>query len=128
MILGIGAVVAVTLVVAVVVTSGPDSGSDSGDSGLTQDDPVAGGVVFEEACAACHGTEGTGTDVGPPLLHQYYRPGHHPDAAIALAVRNGVQPHHWNFGTMPPQPLLTDQDILDVTAYIRRIQEAAGIR
>ena len=127
---GIGALVVVALVVAVVVAGGSDSetGSDPSGAATAQGDPVPGEVVFEGTCAACHGTEGTGTDVGPPLVHQYYRPGHHSDASVALAVLNGVQPHHWNFGTMPPQTDLSDQDILDVTAYIRQIQEAAGIR
>lgn len=127
---GIGVLVVVALVVAVVMTGGSDSdtGSDSGGSAATQGDPVAGEVVFAGTCAACHGTDGTGTDVGPPLVHEYYRPGHHSDASVALAVLHGVQPHHWNFGTMPPQPDLSDQDILDVTAYIRQVQEEAGIR
>ena len=111
---GIGAVVVIAFVVAVVASGG---GSVSGEV-AGQGNPGPGEVVFE----------GTGTDQGPPLVHAYYRPGHHADAAFTLAIRNGVQPHHWNFGAMPPQPGLSDQDIADVTAYVRQIQDAAGIR
>lgn len=122
---GIGAVVVVALVIAVVATGGS---SGSGDAVASEGDAVAGKAVFEGTCAACHGAGGTGTDVGPPLVHQYYRPGHHADGAFTLAIRNGVQPHHWDFGPMPPQPGLSGQDIADVTAHVRQIQEAAGIR
>lgn len=122
---GVGAVVVVALVIAVVATGG---GSGSADSVMSEGDTAAGKAVFEGTCAACHGVEGIGTDAGPPLVHPYYRPGHHADGAFVLAVRNGVQPHHWNFGPMPPQQGLSDQDISDVTAYVRQIQEAAGIR
>jgi len=111
-------------VIAVVATGG---GSVSGEV-VGQGNPVTGKAVFEGTCAACHGAGGTGSDVGPPLVHAYYRPGHHADGAFTLAIRNGVQPHHWDFGPMPPQPALSDQDIADVTAYVRQIQEAAGIR
>lgn len=123
---GAGGVVVVALAVAIVVAGGGAPAPVTGTIGIG--DPVAGKVAFEETCAACHGVEGVGTEVGPPLVHPYYRPGHHADAAFVLAVRNGVQPHHWNFGPMPPQPQLSDQDIADVTAYVRRIQEAAGVR
>lgn len=121
---GIGTVVIAAFVIAVVATGGDSVSGDVAGRG----NPVVGEVVFAGACAACHGVEGVGTDVGPPLVHEYYRPGHHADAAFTLAIRNGAQPHHWDFGAMPPQPGLTDQDIADVTAYVRQIQEAAGIR
>ncbi|MEN8233615.1 MAG: cytochrome c [Actinomycetota bacterium] len=121
---GIGATVVIALVVAVVVSGGGSVSTEVAGQG----NPVAGEVVFEGTCATCHGVEGTGTDQGPPLIHAYYRPAHHADGAFTLAIRNGVQPHHWDFGAMPPQPHLSDQDIADVTAYVRQIQEAAGIR
>ncbi len=60
-------------------------------------------------------------------MHPYYRTEHHADAAFVLAVRNGVEPHHWNFGPVPALQGLTDQDVADVTAYVRQLQEAAGI-
>ncbi len=121
---GVGAGAMILLVIAVVGTGG---NSVSGSLAPSEGDTVAGRAVFEGTCATCHGIEGTGTEQGPPLVHQYYRPGHHADGAFTLAIRNGVQPHHWDFGPMPPQPGLSDQDIVDVTAYVRQIQQAAGI-
>jgi mono/diheme cytochrome c family protein len=124
--LGIGAVVAVTLAVALVASGG--SFDTASVAVPAHGDPTAGRGTFEGTCATCHGIGGTGTNLGPPLVHDYYRPGHHADGAFTLAIRNGVQPHHWNFGPMPAQPHLSNQDIADVTAYVRTIQEAAGIR
>ncbi len=124
--LGIGAAVAVALAVVVVASGG--SFDTASVAAPAEGDPTAGRVAFEGTCATCHGIGGTGTNQGPPLVHDYYRPGHHADGAFTLAIRNGVQPHHWNFGPMPAQTHLSDQDIADVTAYVRTIQEAAGIR
>ena len=124
--LGIAAVAAVALVVALVATGG--SFDTTSVAVTAEGDPTAGKGAFEGTCAACHGIGGIGTNQGPPLVHDYYRPGHHSDGAFTLAIRNGVQPHHWNFGPMPAQTHLSDQDIADVTAYARTIQEAAGIR
>lgn len=47
--------------------------------------------------------------------------------AIAMAVRNGVRAHHWNFGDMPPVRGLTEADVKAVTAYVRAVQRASGI-
>ena len=38
---------------------------------------LAGQKVFLANCAQCHGDTAGGTDQGPPLVHQWYRPGHH---------------------------------------------------
>ena len=124
--LGIGAVAAIALVVALLAIGGS---FDATSVAVTAEgDPTAGKVAFDGTCAACHGIGGIGTSQGPPLVHDYYRPGHHADGAFTLAIRNGVQPHHWDFGPMPAQTHLSDQDIADVTAYVRTVQEAAGIR
>ena len=37
---------------------------------------------FQNRCSECHGSDLTGTDKGPPLLHGYYKPSHHDDAAF----------------------------------------------
>jgi hypothetical protein len=69
------------------------------------------------------GTEGA----GPPFLNKIYGPDHHPDAAFYNAVENGVQPHHWNFGAMPPQTTVTEDELEAIIAYVRSRQRASGI-
>lgn len=86
-----------------------------------------GEVVFQNTCATCHGADLTGTEQGPPLLHPFYKPGHHGDGAIVRAVQNGSQQHHWGFGNMPAQPQITDDEIVQVITYIREMQRANGV-
>lgn len=89
---------------------------------------ATGKVIFDNACAKCHGINAAGRNgMGPPLVHPFYEPGHHGDRAIQSAVRNGVRSHHWAFGNMPPVGGLTDGDIRMVVAYIRTAQRANGI-
>lgn len=88
---------------------------------------AAGEELYAANCAECHGVEATGTDQGPPFLHEVYVPSHHADGAFLAAVRTGVRPHHWDFGPMPPKPGLTDQDVADIVAYVRSLQRDAGI-
>jgi len=86
-----------------------------------------GRMAFTETCAVCHGGNGRGSRQGPPLLHKTYEPGHHPDMAFHLAVKNGVRQHHWNFGDMPPQPDISPGQVSDIIAYIRMEQRRVGI-
>jgi mono/diheme cytochrome c family protein len=83
--------------------------------------------AFNAVCAACHGKDAAGTDVGPPLVHRIYEPSHHADYAFEMAVANGVRAHHWKFGNMPPQPGLTKADVGAIIAYVRELQRANGI-
>jgi len=88
-----------------------------------------GGRVFAAKCVACHGDVLTGVEgAGPPLLHDFYVPGHHSDGAIEAAVRRGAPAHHWPFGDMPAVKGLTGADIAAVIGYIRAVQQANGIR
>ena len=87
----------------------------------------AGMVAFDANCASCHGSNGTGTDKGPPLLHEIYNPGHHSDGSFVAAVRQGVRSHHWNFGNMPAQPQVNDEEITEIIRYVRELQVANGI-
>ncbi len=117
--LGAGALTAVV----VFAFSGAGTPSAPTDPDLV----AAGATVYATECAACHGADLRGTGSGPPFLDPTYAPNHHSDAAFFLAVRQGVQPHHWDFGPMPPRPSLTDDDIAAVVAYIRSKQIEAGI-
>ena len=89
---------------------------------------AAGREVFAANCARCHGGDLKGTTQGPPFLHAVYAPGHHGDAAFAVAVKSGVRPHHWNFGPMPSIPGLDDRQIALIVAFVRAEQEAVGVR
>jgi mono/diheme cytochrome c family protein len=88
---------------------------------------AAGAAAFERHCASCHGTFARGTETGPPLVHPYYVPSHHADAAFRFAVQRGVAAHHWRFGDMPPQPQVTDAEIAAIIPYVRWLQRQAGI-
>ncbi|SFT50873.1 Cytochrome C oxidase, cbb3-type, subunit III [Pseudovibrio denitrificans] len=87
----------------------------------------AGEVVFNDNCAACHGSNATGTNNGPPLVHNIYNPGHHDDASFYRAVENGVPRHHWPFGNMPKQSHVTKDEVTSIIRYIRELQLANGI-
>ncbi|MGA7800337.1 MAG: cytochrome c [Gammaproteobacteria bacterium] len=112
------------------------SGGDGQSSSTTAWLPVAGYVgnaqrgqdLFRANCAACHGRDAGGTERGPPLVNPIYRPGHHADLAFYFAVHNGVQPHHWHFGPMPPVKGVSPKEVADIIAWVRQRQRRAGIR
>ena len=87
----------------------------------------AGQEAFAANCASCHGPAAGGTDQGPPLVHGIYEPGHHADAAFVLAAKRGVPQHHWDFGSMPPQPQVGERSLQQIIAYVRELQRANGI-
>lgn len=89
---------------------------------------ATGKRLYEKNCAVCHGIDLKGSKEGPPFLHPYYVPSHHGDPAFQLAVKNGVQAHHWKFGDMKPLPGLSPNDVAHITAYIRYQQRLAGIQ
>jgi mono/diheme cytochrome c family protein len=87
-----------------------------------------GEALFHTHCASCHGTSATGTAQGPSFLSKIYVPSHHSDASFQLAVKQGVRAHHWHYGNMPPVPHVSDAEVAQITAYIRWLQQQAGIR
>ena len=86
-----------------------------------------GARFFAGTCAECHGENGSGTDKGPPLIHDIYNPGHHGDDAFYRAASMGVQQHHWPYGNMPPQKNVTPAMVKDIIAFVREVQQANGI-
>ncbi len=88
---------------------------------------TAGKNTFDASCASCHGENGTGSEQGPPLIHDIYNPGHHDDAAFFRAAAQGVPRHHWNFGDMPPLAEVTPGEVAMIVRYIRELQQANGI-
>ncbi len=103
---------------------------DAGDAGATASadvDLARGQQLFAQNCATCHGPEAQGTAQGPPLVHELYVPSHHSDESFQVAVARGVQPHHWDFGAMPPIPSLDRDEVTDITAHVRQLQADAGV-
>ena len=88
---------------------------------------ATGARLFEESCASCHGEAALGTGIGPPLVHIYYEPNHHGDAAFILAAERGVRAHHWNFGDMAPVPGIPRAEVMEIVAYVRWLQREAGV-
>ena len=112
--------------VAIVVLSAC-GGGNAAEPDAAAPEVAQGAQLFEANCSACHGPQATGTDKGPPLVHEVYEPSHHPDDAFHSAVANGVTPHHWQFGPMPPVRGLDHDQVDEVIAYVRGLQRDAGI-
>ena len=87
-----------------------------------------GAGLFTQYCLACHGENGAGSDTGPPLIHKYYEPNHHPDQAFLVGALYGVRQHHWNFGNMPPVEGITEDEVIKIITYLRAVQRDNGIR
>lgn len=101
------------------------AGCGPGDGG---GEAVARGEeLFAANCAVCHGPQGQGTTSGPPLIHEIYEPGHHPDESFHRAVAEGVPAHHWEFGDMAPVGGLDSGEVDAIIAWVREQQRAAGI-
>jgi mono/diheme cytochrome c family protein len=86
-----------------------------------------GAALFEANCSLCHGAEAGGTDAGPPLVHEVYEPSHDPDDAFRTAVAQGVSPHHWDFGPMPPVAGGEEAEVDGIISFVRQLQRDAGI-
>ncbi len=83
----------------------------------------AGWDKYDKMCAQCHGKWADGTDKGPPLIHSYYVPSHHSDQSFQRAILQGVKMHHWKFGDMPPVPGATASDAVNITQFLRWLQQ-----
>ncbi len=82
-----------------------------------------GMLLYNEKCSSCHGIKLGGTDKGPPLVHNFYKPSHHGDSAFYKAALKGVRAHHWNFGDMPPVNGITRNKMDSIIPYIRYYQQ-----
>lgn len=132
--LAVGLVSALALAAVVIYSKGVGTDETSVEAGKPVVMPELTGVLltgqaaYQAKCSACHGVELNGVDQkGPPLVHKYYEPNHHGDAAFVSAIRVGAPAHHWKFGDMPPVEGMGEADIAAVVAFIRAVQKANGI-
>ena len=115
---------------------GGDAGSDSNSenevsesSGPARGDPEAGEDKYNEVCIACHGPSGEGVEgLGKPFTTSDFIIAQSDEDLLAF-VKNGRpvgDPTNTTGIDMPPKggnPALTDEQILDIIAYIRTLHE-----
>ncbi len=128
--IGVGVILAVVAIVAFGGNSSPRdpmTGQSEFDIPVQDSALVAEGeALYRTGCAACHGSDLRGTEIGPSQLSVVYQPGHHSDESYMNAMFNGVPAHHWKFGNMPPISNLTQDDAERIIAYVRENQRIEG--
>src|SRR5689334_14480874 len=80
-----------------------------------------GRAVFETRCARCHGADGNGGEMGPPIA---MRLAGLQEAELTKLIREGIPPKG-----MPPNPV-SSGEMGDLIKYLRTLQrraEAAAI-
>ena len=100
---------------------GPPAGSPTHPSIGNRDAIAAGERLYNETCTSCHGKDGTGGELGPPVASQNRRYLRRTDKEVFDIIKEG------NPGTqMPPYAgQFTDDQIWQVTAYIRGLRGTA---
>jgi mono/diheme cytochrome c family protein len=90
----------------------------------TQADAVAQGKrLYVSRCAICHGRQGDGSAMGPPMFSGELAA--LPDQAYRTAINKGVSNKRTRYGPMPPQQM-SASDVTKVIAYIRSAQTGPG--
>ncbi|GJM40007.1 MAG: hypothetical protein DHS20C20_02890 [Ardenticatenaceae bacterium] len=132
-------IVMVLLLVGLAACGGGDdtSDSDTSDTSATENeetavvstgDPEAGKSQYEQVCIACHGPEGTGIEgLGKPFTTSEFLQENNDEEMLAFikAGRPSGDPLNTTGVDMPPKggnPALTDEQILDIIAYVRTLQ------
>jgi mono/diheme cytochrome c family protein len=88
----------------------------------TDENLIAGGEIYTELCARCHGLPGRGPSVlgasfYPPAPQFTVQPSSYSDGELFWIVKHGIR----NTGMPAWGRLLTDQDIWQVVALLRRL-------
>lgn len=103
--------------------------SASADANLPTGDVAAGEAKFNEVCIACHGPGGEGVEgLGKPFTTSDFVTSQS-DAELLAFVKVGRpvgDPANTTGIDMPPKggnPALTDQQLMDIIAYIRTLHE-----
>ncbi len=81
-----------------------------------------GAEKFGETCVACHGENGKGTMAGIPDFTSKKGPLQKSDEALIESITDGLEREEADLA-MPPlggNDELTDQDVVDLLAYIRK--------
>lgn len=116
------------LALALMACGGGDSTADEAEMASTGD-PAAGEELYNQVCISCHGPDGEGIEgLGKPFSTSEFV-ANHSDQELLEFVKQGrpiSDPENTTGVDMPPKggnPALTDEQILDIIAYIRTLQE-----
>lgn len=83
--------------------------AQAGGIEVSEGDPKAGKTIFADNCSVCHGSEGSGGNVGPSL--QEAQLAQEEEAVLVQIIEGGD-------GMPPFGGQLSDQEIADVAAYV----------
>jgi alcohol dehydrogenase (cytochrome c) len=86
---------------------------------LLAQDADPGRVTFENRCARCHGADGGGAEMGPPIARRLATLA---DPQLTTLIRTGVP------GRGMPSNSMEDADMAPLTRYLRSLQARAGAR
>ena len=117
----------------------PDAGAQAATAalsvppGATRDEVALGGRIFQgqvasAPCGGCHGTDGTGSPLGPDLTSGTWLWGDGSLAAIEKTIADGV-PHPKKYGSpMPPMggAALSSSQLTAVAAYVWALGHGSG--
>jgi disulfide bond formation protein DsbB len=124
-----GLLVLGALLLAACGGNGSAPGGDGGGTSLPAGDATAGSQVFAGTCSACHGPDAKGVPgLGKDLTTSTFV-AENSDAELLAFVKTGrpaSDPLNTTGVDMPPKggnPALTDQDLINVIAYLRSIHE-----
>lgn len=77
-------------------------------------------ALFRRDCIACHSLNGEGGTVGPDLNVPRSIVEYRPESQIRAYVRN---PAAFRYGSMPPNPQLSESELDDLLAYLRAMRK-----
>ncbi len=133
-----GLLLSLLLIVATACGGGGNRAPEGGNQGqreqsegtqVSAGNPENGRRLYSTSCATCHGQNGQGIPgLGKDLTSSEFVQSRS-DAEMVDFLREGRRANHPENTTgidMPPRggnPSLTDQDLADITAYLRQIQE-----
>src|SRR5205809_7596826 len=80
-----------------------------------QEDVAAGRKSFETRCARCHGADGNGGEMGPPIVMRLWNK---TDEQLVRLFHEGLPSRG-----MPPVVDITDAETKDLIKFLRSIQQ-----
>ena len=121
--------VIVLLMALVMAGCGGGDSDDAAEPAPSTGDVVAGEPLFQSTCSACHGTDAKGMpNLGKDLTTSEFLSSQTDEEMLAFIKigRPIDHPDNTQGVDMPPKggnPALSDDDILDIVAYVRTIEE-----